>query len=189
MLSKSETIHAVARSLEPHQHLPIILDPVMVSTSGHLLIEVAAMETLKTKLLPLCELITPNIYEAAVLVNFDVQTIEDMKKAAYHISLLGIPNVLIKGGDRNEEKAIDVLYCSQDNRFDYFEENMVETTNTHGTGCSLSTAIAAHRSQGLDLLRSVKLSKQYVYEAIKAGSNYKMGQGRGPIHHYFQYWK
>jgi hydroxymethylpyrimidine/phosphomethylpyrimidine kinase len=187
MLFDTDIVQAVTTSLTSFQETPIILDPVMVATSGDLLISKEAVEVLVKELVPLCEIITPNIHEAGVLAGLKVTTLEDMKGAAIRIADFGIENVLIKGGDRKARSAVDILYSSDTGRFEYFEESMIETQNTHGTGCSLSSAIASYRAKGNDIVESIRLSKEFIHGAIKTGKDYQLGGGKGPIHHFWNY--
>ena len=144
MLSTSGITKTVASYLEKHLASPLVVDPVMVATTGAVLLEKDAIEAYKTKLIPLATLITPNIPEAEVLSGMEIHSADDMRAAAKKLSLLGCQAVLVKGGHRVED-AMDILYDGSD--FHVYKGERIETDNTHGTGCTLSSAIAANRAR------------------------------------------
>ena len=186
MLSNLQVATVVADALERYS-IPIILDPVMVSSSGHRLLSVEAQEVLKGRLLPMAQLVTPNIPEMEALSDMPLLTISDKYNAAKHLLSLGVQSVLLKGGHEEGEVKVDILYqkspqgivtCS-------FSSDTLNTRNIHGTGCTLSSAIAAYMARGLDLKDAVSSAKIYITEAIKAGADISVGKGYGPVNHLF----
>ena len=186
MLSNLQVATVVADALERYS-IPIILDPVMVSSSGHRLLSVEAQEVLKERLLPMAQLVTPNIPEMEALSDMPLLTISDKYNAAKHLLSLGVQSVLLKGGHEEGEVKVDILYqkspqgivtCS-------FSSDTLNTRNIHGTGCTLSSAIAAYMARGLDLKDAVSSAKIYISEAIKAGADISVGNGYGPVNHLF----
>ena len=176
MVSKKESINAIVESLREIRNLPpIVIDPVMVSKNGFNLLSKDAKDALITNLIPFATLITPNILEAEEITNERILTLDDMKKAA--------EAVLIKGGHLKGD-AIDVLYDGIE--FTIFEKERIENDNTHGTGCTLSSAIAANIAKGMSLKESVALAKEYVTNAIKHG--FTLGKGIGPTHHFYKFY-
>lgn len=184
MVSKIESIKAIAEALKEIRSLPpIILDPVMVSKNGFSLLSKNAKETLVKDLFPLATLVTPNILEAEEIINRKISTVEDMKRATKEILNLGPKAVLIKGGHLKGD-AIDVLYDGVE--YTIFKGNRLSNNNTHGTGCTLSSAIASNIAKGYSLKKSVKYAKEYVTEAIKYG--FSLGKGIGPTHHFYKFY-
>lgn len=186
MLSNVQVAEVVADALERYS-IPIILDPVMVSSSGHRLLSVEAQEVLKERLLPMAQLVTPNIPEMEALSNMPLLTISDKYNAAKHLLSLGVQSVLLKGGHEEGEVKVDILYqkspqgiitCS-------FSSDTLNTRNIHGTGCTLSSAIAAYMARGLALKEAISSAKIYITEAIKAGADISVGKGYGPVNHLF----
>ncbi|MDZ4993912.1 bifunctional hydroxymethylpyrimidine kinase/phosphomethylpyrimidine kinase [Clostridium perfringens] len=184
MVSKIESIEAISNTLRKVENLPkIVLDPVMVSKSGFKLLSNDAKNTLIEKLIPLSTLITPNLPEAEELLEREIVTIEDMKKAAIDIKKMGAKNVLIKGGHL-EGEATDLLYYGEG--FVIFEQDRINTKHTHGTGCTLSSAITANLAKGMDITSAVKAGKEYITGAIKNG--FELGKGVGPTHHFYKFY-
>lgn len=184
MVSKKESINAIVESLREIRNLPpIVIDPVMVSKNGFNLLSKDAKDALISNLIPFATLITPNILEAEEITNERILTLDDMKKAAEAILSLGPKAVLIKGGHLKGD-AIDVLYDGIE--FTIFEKERIENDNTHGTGCTLSSAIAANIAKGMSLKESVALAKEYVTNAIKHG--FTLGKGIGPTHHFYKFY-
>lgn len=178
MVSQKEIICLLAEKLRSYNSPNIVLDPVMISTSGHRLLDEDAITALITELFPLATIITPNIPEAEVLCGFPINTKESLYKAFTVISHMTPAHILIKGGHRLED-CCDYLYS--DGEIIEFPSERLSNTNTHGTGCTLSSAIASHLAQGKSIAESVGLSKQYVFDAINANLN--LGSGHGPINH------
>lgn len=186
MLSNAEVVLAVDRALAKY-NIPIILDPVMVSTSGHRLLSVEAQEVVKQRLMPRASLITPNIPEMEALAVMSISSTDDKIEAARRLMALGARAILLKGGHEEGDTKIDILYQSGSNGVEvaYFSTPGITTRNTHGTGCTLSAAIAAYMSRGLGLKEAIGAAKIYVSEAIKAGADITIGNGFGPVNHLF----
>lgn len=184
MVHNVELVKAVATELKKYVDVPIIFDPVMVSTSGHQLIEAETIQVLQAVLFPLATLITPNLDEAAILANMKINTVWDMEVAALKIIGSGCKAVLLKGGHLKTTELTDLLYTS-DGYKNSFETKYIDTKNTHGTGCTLSSAIAVFIADGQDLPTAIGNAKAYVHEAILQGSDVKTGEGHGPVNHFF----
>lgn len=180
MVSSSQLIRKIAEKLKGYQARNIVVDPVMVATSGSSLIKNDAVETLIDELLPICDLITPNIPEAEILSGLKISCREDMISAAHYISDSYGCAVLIKGGHRIND-ANDLLV--KNGAETWFEGKRIDNPNTHGTGCTLSSAIASNLAKGFDLLSSVKRAKDYISQALMAQLD--LGQGSGPMQHNF----
>ena len=179
MLHSTEVIKKVLKALEKIKVKKIILDPVMIAKGGARLIDEKAIKILKKELIKKVDLITPNIPEAEVLTEMKINTVEDMMLAANKLIVLGAKNVLIKGGHLNKKKLFDIFLSKKD--FKIFESKNFITKNTHGTGCTLSSAITTFYSCGKSIKKSCELAIKYVNSAIK--SNPKLGKGHGPINH------
>ena len=179
MLHSKQVISAVIRSLRKIKIKKIILDPVMVAKGGTKLIDDKAIIDMKKKLIKNILLITPNIPEAEILTNTKINSVEDMIKTGQLLVHLGAKNVLIKGGHLNSKKMYDIFLNKKIVKI--FKNKKYKSKNTHGTGCTLSSAIAANLSCGKDLIKSCELGIKYVNEAIKSNLNY--GKGNGPINH------
>ena len=178
MLSETELIHTIVKKLKQYHARHIVVDPVMVSTSGSRLIEDSALDALKYELIPLSEIITPNIPEAEVLTGKKIKSKEDMIRAAQDIRQWYQGDILIKGG-HFEDRADDLLY--HNNEKIWLECEHIDNPNTHGTGCTLSSAIASHLASGYDMITSVRKAKDYISGALKA--NLDLGHGSGPLNH------
>lgn len=178
MLQNTEIVITVTQKLKDCHASLIVVDPVMVSTSGHILLESQAVDIMKQSLIPLANVVTPNISEAEILSSILIESMDDMKLAAKEIYRLGCQNVLIKGGHK-EGKAIDLLYDGK--QFFQFASERIQTKNTHGTGCTFSAAILANLVKGKNLTDSVAISKKYITAAIKSGPD--IGKGYGPLSH------
>ncbi len=187
MLATSEIIEAVAGALETLPGVPVVLDPVMVAASGDVLLDEDAIETLRVVLVPRATLITPNLPEAAKLLGSDEAKDErEMSAQAAALRRLGAKAVLIKGGHAEGPEAIDIL-LDQDGEL-RLAAPRVATSSTHGTGCTLSSAIAAELAKGASLRDAVAAGKAYVTAAINAADDLEVGQGRGPVHHFHRWW-
>ena len=184
MLSDKEIIKIIAQKLRFYQPPIIVVDPVMVSKSGFQLLAPDACETLIKELLPLATLVTPNLPEATVIVGYEVSNKDDMLKAAKDIITFGAKNVLMKGGHL-QESADDLLYDGREAT--WFTGERINTKNTHGTGCTLSSALAANLALGLSLPEAVRKSKEYITIAINNALN--IGSGCGPTHHFFDLYR
>jgi len=179
MLHSKQVISAVMRSLKKINAKKIVLDPVMIAKGGTKLINNQAIKDIKNKLIKKILLITPNIPEAELLTNIKVRSTRDMIQAGILLLNMGAKNVLIKGGHLNSSQMYDILLNK--NIIKIFKNKKYMCKNTHGTGCTLSSAIAANLSCGKDLIKSCELGIKYVNEAIK--SNLNLGKGNGPINH------
>ncbi len=184
LLANNKIIKAVSDllgKLNKNNSYKIILDPVMIATSGDLLLEEIAINTMIQNLLPLTYLVTPNIHEAETLTKLKITSEDDVKKSCLMLHEMGAKNVLIKGGHINSNLATDILFISNTKSFHKFTTNKIITKNTHGTGCTFSAAIATFLAKGLPLKDSVKLSKNFIQNAIYEGSKYQLGKGAGPL--------
>lgn len=180
MVSSSGLITAIAEKLTEYHAENIVVDPVMVATSGSRLINEEALSALKDKLLPLATVLTPNIPEAEVLADMEIKTAEDMISAAHKISDTFHCAVLLKGGHQLND-ANDLLY--RNGNYHWFYGKRIDNPNTHGTGCTLSSAIASNLAKGFDLDTSVKRAKDYISGALAAMLD--LGKGSGPMNHGF----
>jgi hydroxymethylpyrimidine/phosphomethylpyrimidine kinase len=178
MVSNKEIIHAIADKLVEYKVKNIVLDPVMISTSGSKLLQDDAIHMLTTKLMPLATIITPNIQEAECLCGLKIHSKEEMQKAAVEISRYFCTNILIKGGHL-EDCSDDLLYGNGE--FHWFVQSRINNPNTHGTGCTLSSAIACNLANNYDVKTSIKVAKEYITGALKANLN--LGNGSGPLNH------
>ncbi|WP_068085779.1 bifunctional hydroxymethylpyrimidine kinase/phosphomethylpyrimidine kinase [Polycladidibacter stylochi] len=187
MLSQPLVIECVAEALQQYQNVPVVLDPVMVATSGDVLLQSSAVNALTDKLFPLAELITPNLHEAAHLLGCDVaESKEDMAEQGARLLALGCENVLIKGGHFCGATSDDLLIGAVGEQ--WLSGPRHKTENTHGTGCTLSAAIAAERAKGSNLVEAVCVAKDYVNNAIFHADRLQVGRGHGPVHHFFELW-
>lgn len=182
MLSSSQVIELVARELAAREIAPLVVDPVMISKSGYELLAEDAVETLKTKLLPLATVVTPNAHEAQHLTGIDVASTDAATEAAKAIFEMGPRAVLVKGGHIDtDDDAVDVLF---DGKNTYtFAAPRILTKNTHGSGCTYASAIAANLARGMPLRESIARAKRYVTDAIRHGLS--IGQGHGPTNHFY----
>jgi hydroxymethylpyrimidine/phosphomethylpyrimidine kinase len=180
MLHSAEVIGTVAASLKKHAPgVPLVVDPVMIAKGGHRLLMSEAEAALRDTLLPMAALLTPNLPEAEVLAGFSVRVEADMRRAAERLAALGAKAVLMKGGHLEGERIVDLLF--HDGRFDRFEEGRIQSRNTHGTGCTLASAIAAGLAQKMSLLDAVARARAYVRRAIETAPGF--GHGHGPLNH------
>ena len=180
MVSSAKLIHVISQKLQEYGAKHIVLDPVMVSTSGARLISEDAVELLQEELLPLAEVTTPNLPEAEILAGMKISSREDMERAAERIGQRAGCAVLCKGG-HNLNDANDFLW--QPGKTDWFQGRRIENPNTHGTGCTLSSAIASELALGFSLQDAVKRAKDYLSGALSAMLD--LGQGRGPMNHLY----
>ena len=187
MLFSPELIRTVADGLRRHGAKNIVLDPVMVAQSGDKLLQDEAVAAIKEHLIPLADLITPNLPEASVLLDRAITSEADLAAAATDLAAMGAGNVLIKGGHLESENSDDCLYLGDEQRLVTLAGERVVTRNNHGTGCTLSSAIAAYLARGEDMETAVRLGKDYITGAIQAGAAYEIGRGNGPVHHFFRF--
>ncbi len=190
MLYSDEMIETVSRRLKKHHAKNIVLDPVMFAKSGdRLLKDDKTIEAMKEHLMPLVTVITPNLPEASTFLKRSIQSLEDMKQAAHDLAQYGSRSVLIKGGHLDDQDSSDLLFISVQERFVVFKGERIATRNNHGTGCTFSSAIASFLAKGLPLEESVKLAKEYISGALRAGAEYEIGNGHGPVHHFYKTWQ
>ncbi|GAB4012300.1 bifunctional hydroxymethylpyrimidine kinase/phosphomethylpyrimidine kinase [Spirosoma migulaei] len=188
MLHSPEVIVQVAKTLTEFGVTTIVLDPVMVAKSGDKLLQDEAIDALKSYLLPLSSVITPNLPEASVLLGRSVETLADMEPAAEELAKLCPGAILIKGGHLTTDESTDLLYVSASESH-LFPTIRIQTGNSHGTGCTLSSAIACGLAKGLSVFDAVSSAKAYLTGALQAGALYKLGHGHGPVHHFFNVWQ
>jgi hydroxymethylpyrimidine/phosphomethylpyrimidine kinase len=182
MLLNREIIEAVAIALESYHLHPLVVDPVMVSRTGAQLIDDQAIAILTRQVLPKAMIVTPNRYEAQLLAGMDIQTLQEMEAAARKIHHLGCPNVLVKGGGLpGALRGVDLWFDGSD--VVVLKTEPIDTFHTHGTGCTLSAAVAANLALGLSPLAATQSAKQYVTTALK--HSLAIGQGQGPVGHWF----
>lgn len=184
MLHNKTAATLVAETIDTYSPAFVILDPVMISTSGNKLLQDDAIEVIVKELFKRVTLVTPNIDEAEFLSGLKIRTEEDMEEAAGRLLSMGCRAVLMKGGHLQQEKMTDVLYSADQSPL-ILSVPAIETGNGHGTGCTLSSAIAAHLALGKTLPEAVKAAKEYITEAIRAGKEVKTGHGHGPLNHFF----
>jgi hydroxymethylpyrimidine/phosphomethylpyrimidine kinase len=187
MLSQPMVIEAVAAGLDRHGQRKVVLDPVMVAASGDRLIAPEAVAVLKRELFPRALIVTPNLPEAAALVDMPVATSEiEIRAQADRILALGARAVLMKGGHGSGAESVDLL--AERENVTRLAARRIATGNTHGTGCTLSSAIAAGLAKGDDLVTAVRAAKTYVTAAIEAADRLAIGAGHGPVHHFHEWW-
>jgi hydroxymethylpyrimidine/phosphomethylpyrimidine kinase len=187
MLHSAEVVNIVAEKIEQYGIRNVVLDPVMVSTSGHRLMEEKAVEVIKERLIPLARVLTPNVPEAEILIGRNIVgecNFEEVAKELahrYHVS------VLLKAGHLSGDVLTDYFYNIEDDTLTLLPSKRVETRNTHGTGCTLSSAFASAIAKNEQLTRAAQLAKKYIEQAIIAGADYEIGHGHGPVNHFFEF--
>lgn len=187
MLATAPLIREVAAALARHRPAHVVLDPVMVAKSGDRLLRAEAVEALRTELMPLATLVTPNLPEGGDLLGREIpDDVASMREAARALQRLGAANVLLKGGHMRGERLVDLLLVGE--RLVELPVERVATKNTHGTGCTLSSAIAALAPQRADLETAVRDAQRYVHDAIVASDALAVGGGHGPLHHFHALW-
>ena len=182
MLADAAVVTEVAEGLRRHALTPFILDPVMVATSGDPLVDQTAVATIRSQLMPLATCVTPNLHEAAILTGLTVTDVASMEQAARMlVTEGGAAAALVKGGHLESDELVDVLY-DRDGQLHRFRHPRIHTRSTHGTGCTLSSAIAAQMALGLALRDAVSVSLDYVHRAISSAPD--IGSGHGPLNHW-----
>ena len=171
--------------IEKYSIRNVVLDPVMVSTSGHRLIEETAVQTIKEKLLPLARVVTPNIPEAEVLIGRLISGECDFLSVSQELAECYGVSVLLKAGHLTGETLTDYFNNAEDGTLTLLPSQRVDTVNTHGTGCTLSSAFAAGLAKGLDLTQAARTAKHYIEQAIISGAGYEIGGGHGPVNHFW----
>lgn len=194
MLHSSAVIETVAERLAHYKAPNIVLDPVMVATSGDRLLQDEAIQALRSRLLPMSTVITPNLPEAAVLLDQPVQNREQMETACKALGELGPQAVLLKGGHLQDERSTDLLYINKTNgkganELVTLDSPRVDTKNDHGTGCTLSSAMAAYLARGDSVTDAARQAKAYITAALQTGAAYQLGSGHGPVHHFHAFWE
>ena len=186
MLANADIALAVAEALAKYS-LPLILDPVIVSSTGHRLLSLDALDALKQRLLPMSMLVTPNIPEIEVLTGRSISSYHDKEQAALTLFGYGARAVLLKGGHEDGDQKSDILFINSQSGIESltFTSETITTRNTHGTGCTLSSAIAAFIARGCDMVEAIREAKNYVAEAIRSGADVEIGGGIGPVNHGF----
>ncbi|TCM58229.1 hydroxymethylpyrimidine kinase /phosphomethylpyrimidine kinase [Rhizobium sp. PP-F2F-G48] len=186
MVSRAETIETIATGLAGFAG-PVVLDPVMVATSGDRLLREEAIDALRSLLVPRAAIVTPNLPEAALLTGMPIaQDRAGMTKQAEAIVKAGARTVLIKGGHGDGPDSTDLLFDGESVRT--FAAPRIATRNDHGTGCTLAAAITAHLARGYAVVEAISLSKTFLHQALEAGRGLSIGKGRGPVHHFYRWW-
>lgn len=185
MLHNTEIIETVASKLSQYAPKHIVLDPVMISTSGCRLIDESAINSLIERLMPIADIITPNKFEAEYLAQSKISSIDSLLDVGNKILSLGAKSVLIKGGHFDDEKMTDYYFYAKDKKPIQFHSHLIETANTHGTGCTLSSAIATYLALGKNVIDAISLAKEYLTSALAEGCDIKIGFGHGPVNHLF----
>lgn len=187
MLFDAQIIEAVAHFLlHRAQNIPIVLDPVMVAKNGGVLLKADAIDALKTRFMPLATICTPNIPEAEVLTQTQIENVSDMERVARDLVGYGSKAILLKGGHLSGEDASDFFIDGSEQR--WIESQRIVTLNTHGTGCTLSAAVAAYLAKGLNPFDACREAKQYLTRAILGAKDVHFGKGHGPVHHFCDWW-
>lgn len=185
MLLSAGIVELVAEKVKQHNFTKLVVDPVMVAASGARLLEEDSVESIRTKLLPLATVVTPNLPEAEVLAGIEVMDRAAMEEAARRIQALGPKYVVVKGGHFEDSESADDLLFDGEN-FEVFSAARIKTTSNHGTGCTFASAIASGLAQGQEIQRAVADAKIYVTEAI--ASAFPIGHGHGPLNHFHRWW-
>jgi len=184
MLSSSAIIKVVAEKMREHSLTNLVVDPVMVAKGGDRLLQEEAVEALQRDLLPLAMVATPNIPEAEVLTGREIHSLEDARRAAREVVGMGAKSVVVKGGHL-EGPAVDTFYDGHE--FSELSAARIDSSSTHGTGCTFASAMAASLAKGLSLEWAFRTAKEYVTQAIL--SSFPLGRGHGPLNHFHQFWK
>lgn len=185
MLNSSEVIRTVRDSLTHYGARNIVLDPVMVATSGDRLIEESAVNSLMTELIPMARVITPNVPEAEILAGTKITSQRELPEIARRLSCGGRVSVMMKAGHLSDGELTDIFYNAEDDRCIELRSRRIYTRNTHGTGCTLSSALASYLAQGYSLDDAASAAKDYIAHAIESGADYEIGHGHGPVDHFW----
>lgn len=186
MLSNADIVRVVAGALSGYS-IPVILDPVIVSSTGHRLLSIEAQEVVKSQLLPLSTLVTPNIPEMEALTNISLNCYENKVQASKILFDYGAKAILLKGGHEEGDTKSDILFTNSKSGIEsaIFTSESITTRNTHGTGCTLSSAITAFMARGYDIVEAITEAKRFITEAIRSGADIEIGHGIGPVNHGF----
>lgn len=182
MLHAPDIVAAVASAIDKHQLRRVVLDPVMVATSGAVLIDNPAIAALVEQLFPRVDIITPNLDEASLLVGRTLQSEQDMQQAAHQLQEMGAAAVLLKGGHLQGDTVSD-LFLSREGQTQWLRAPRIHSHNTHGTGCTLSSAIASHLALGHSLTEAIAQAHRYIRQALQSGAAVRTGHGSGPLNH------
>ena len=189
MLHSACAIEAIAERLAVCRCPNVVLDPVMISSSGNHLLHEEAVSVLKTSLFPLADVVTPNPLEAAVLLGRTISSVTQMTDGCKELKALGCGAVLIKGGHLDGNECIDALLADGTSECILFSSPRIDTMNSHGTGCTLSSAIASLLALGKPLELAIEMAKDYLGQALRAGIDITIGKGAGPVHHFHRWWQ
>ena len=189
MLHSSELIIAVRDTLKAYGIRNIVLDPVMVATSGDPLLQEDAVKTLKEELVPCARIITPNVPEAEILLGEKIVSEERFPEYARRLSMDGAVSVLLKAGHLHDDVVTDIFYNAETDETIELKSRRLNTKNTHGTGCTLSSAVASFLAKGMEMNDAVRNAKAYIEGAIASGAEYEIGHGHGPVNHFYNLWK
>jgi hydroxymethylpyrimidine/phosphomethylpyrimidine kinase len=184
MVNRPEVVEMLEEVLKNYPDIPIVFDPVMVASSGDRLIENETIELLKEHLFPLSTLLTPNLEEAAIILGHPILNPQEMQLAAKKIQNMGVANVLLKGGHLKGNQLYDVL-CEEDDQLHLLRCDRIITHNTHGTGCTLSSAVACELAKGHSLYQAVARARRFIQQALIDGKDVSTGKGHGPLNHFF----
>jgi hydroxymethylpyrimidine/phosphomethylpyrimidine kinase len=187
MLHSTEVVKIVAQKIKQNGIKNVVLDPVMVSTSGHRLIEESAVEVIQEHLIPLARVLTPNVPEAEILIGKEITGEWNFEETAIELAHRYGVSVLLKAGHLSGDVLTDYFYNIEDDTLTLLPSKRVETRNTHGTGCTLSSAFASAIAKNEQLTRAAQLAKKYIEQAIIAGTDYEIGHGHGPVNHFFEF--
>lgn len=191
MLFAPDIIYGISQVLKNYENIPIVLDPVMVSKSGAPLLQKEAISALQEMLFPFTSVLTPNLPEATLLLQKTVATKVEMEQAAKNLSKKGPAAVVIKGGHLLPEEVFqspDCIYVREQDCLQWCSTPRIKSRNLHGTGCTFSSAIAAYLAKGEQILPAITKAKDYLFQALLNGAEYQIGQGYGPVHHFYKFW-
>ena len=189
MLHTVDVIQIVSERLSHYSLKNIVVDPVMIAKSGHLLIEEVAIDALRKNLIPLARVLTPNLPEASKLLGQNIKSDDEIESAAKKLAKLGPEAVILKGGHRKDGTSDDCLFVREANSKEtiiWLRQKRIETPNIHGTGCTFSSAIAAFLARSVPLNEAIQEAKNYITGALESSGNKKIGKGYGPVDHFFQ---
>lgn len=184
MVHTPELVEVIAATLKRYPDIPVVFDPVMIATSGDRLIEESTVDAIINELFPLTAVITPNMDEASFLISENITTVADMEQAGVKIVNLGCNNVLLKGGHLQAKELTSILF-NKNGVVEKYTSHRVETNNVHGSGCTLSSAIASCIARGETLEKAVALAQEYINGAIQQGADVAIGNGNGPLNHFY----
>ena len=185
MINHPKIVSVITQAILKYKPPYVVVDPVMIATSGDMLTHHYAIEKVKKELFPLANVITPNLQEASILLGYTIDNVDKMASAAKALTSLKCKSALIKGGHLSDSDMTDILWIAGEENAHIFSSKRIETKNLHGTGCSLSSAIATFLAFGETVHEAVRLAKEYVTSAIEAGKDINIGNGNGAVNHFF----